>query len=174
MKADIKVVFWKNINPNSWYTVILNFYNLILRIGKRNRMTKYTHCAVSIKFETGQEVLYHVGGNVKSRWIEAKVLRNWPHDKEVSLGTLDVDVVIIKSVGPIRFQLYIYFLWYVILRWFVKWEPRNNCATKSAEILTELGYEDILFTCIPVWLCDSLEKGVKHANYYDSGEGGSR
>lgn len=169
MKADIKVMFWKNMNPYTWYTVVLNLYKLILRIGKGGRMIEYTHCAVSITFETGQEVLYHVGGNVKSRWIEAKVLKKWPSDKVISLGTIDVDTMTIKSVGPIRFQLWVYFLWYVLLRWFVRWEPRNNCSTKTAEILTILGYEDILVTCIPIWLCDSLEKGVRHANNNDSG-----
>jgi hypothetical protein len=174
MLADVKVIFWKNVNPDTCFSAILNAYNVILSIGRAGRMTSYTHCAVSITFETGQEVLYHVGGNSKSRWIYPKVLENWPSTKEVSLGTIDVDTMVIKSIGPIRFQLWVYFWWYLMLRWFTKWEPRNNCSMKAAEILTELGYKDILFTCIPIWLCDSLEKGVRHANNNDSGKGGGR
>jgi len=175
MKVDVTVFFWDTINPDTWYTFVLKIYRMILSIGSRDRIAKYTHCAVVLKIhDTGKEVMYHVGGNVLSRWTSTRILKTFPPMKAIELGTVDVDTLELRSVGPIRFQLWVYFFWYVILRHFTKWEPKNNCSTKTAEILELLGYENILYTCVPVWLCDSLEKGVTHANNNDSGESRSR
>jgi hypothetical protein len=163
MEANVSVVFYYTISEKSLYSKVLWLYRLL-----SGRCCKYEHCSVVIKFITGEEIMYHVGTNIESRWIKAKVLKNFEPAEVIDLGTTDVDVLEVKAIGPIKFQLWVYFLWYLFIRRFSKWEPVNNCSTKSCEILNILGYQ-VKPTCVPVWLYDRLMKGEYNADNNDSG-----
>ena len=77
MDANVKVVFYKTISGKSLYTHVLTLYRFVA-----GRCCTYEHCAVVLNFlHNDEEIMYHVGTNVKSKWIKARVLKNFKPEK---------------------------------------------------------------------------------------------
>jgi len=170
MKAKVNMMFYERRGFHYLHKV----FDLYRWIAGRPALIE--HCAIKLLLDNGQDLVYHVGWRQNSKWVKATAydkLNFIPLDS-IYLGEVNIDQPeLLRNIKSVRFGLFIYFFWYLFIRHISNWKPKNNCASKSIEILKLLGYE-IDDTPIPIWLWDQLKEGEYDASNYDSGEGGIR
>jgi hypothetical protein len=160
MKTKVYMIFYGRRGKH-WLHNVLDLYRWIA-----GRPAAIEHCAVNLKPDNNKDLIYHVGWRQNSRWLNHKAYQKLGF-KELDiiyLGEREIsDKKCLENIKTVRFGLFIYFFWYLLIRHISKWKPRNNCAAKSAEILQMLGY-NVEETPIPIWLWDQLKEGEYDAN----------